>query len=248
LAPRGLGGDIEQAIADSASEWEAFVDVNRQSPGEPPLAVKYVPCKYAPDYVKLPNKGLHIGENNFTWGQGVYVTGIEEPLSTAIYGRVGVVSWFDPVDWRAFDARDPANVQLYLQWLQAQPNYEDAVLKVHSDHWLHSFRNDFREQFSIDVVLFHPDERDRLGWYTDPAHIWLAVSDWVDWVARDQLAKGYSARFKDARLTIVAEEEFATDKPALTRSPQLKLSSKPPLAPPTLRQAYSRGEIRRVES
>jgi hypothetical protein len=89
-------------------------------------------------------------------------------LSTAIYGRAGVVSWFDPVGWRAFDARDPANEDLYLRWLQAQPVYRDAVLTVHSNQWLHQLRNFFREEFDIDVVLFHPDERDVRGWYTNP--------------------------------------------------------------------------------
>ena len=246
LLPRGLRDDIERAIAHSASEWDTFVDANRQSPGQPPLAVKYVPSKYASTYLNA-NSGLFIGSSNFTWGQGVYVTGVEEPLSTAIYGRVGIVSRFEPVDWKAFDARDPANVQLYLGWLHAQPDYQEAVLTVHSDHWLHQFRNTFREQFHIDVVLFHPDEKDSRQWYTDPGHTWLAVSDWtVDiWPPR---ANGYSVRFQDARLTIVAEEEFVPDDPALTRSPQLMLSGNAPIVPLDLRQKYSLRDIRRVES
>lgn len=244
LLPPGLRDDIERAIAASATEWSALVDANRRSPGRLPLAVKYVPSKYASTYLKA-NSGLFIGSSNFTWGRGVYVTGVEEPMSTAIYGRVGVVSRFDPVSWKAFDARDPANVRLYLGWLHAQPDYLEAVLTVHSDHWLHQFRNTFREQFGIDVVLFHPDERDSRGWYTDPGHTWLAVSDWK---VPGQLAMGYSVRFEDAQLTIVAEEEFTPDDPALTRSPQLMLSGKAPIAPTTLRQAYSLKQILRVES
>ncbi len=194
LLPAWLRADIEKAISDSAAAWEAFVDANRASSGQPPLAVKYVPCKYASTY-QGPNNGLFIGSSNFTWGRGVYVTGVEEPLSTAIYGRVGVVSKFDAVDWKAFDARDAAHVQLYLQWLHFQPDYPEAVLTVHSDHWLHEFRNSFREQFDIDVVLFHPDEKDGFGWYTNPMHTWLAVSDWE---SPGKLASNYSLRFQDA--------------------------------------------------
>ena len=175
----------------------------------------------------------------------MYVTGVEEPLSTAIYGRVGVVSRFDPVSWKAFDARDLANVDLYLQWLHLQPDYPEAVLTVHSDHWLHQFRNTFREQFNIDVALFRPDEKDLPGWYTNSMHTWLAISDWQ---MPGKLAEGYSARFHDARLTIVAEEEFTPNDPALTRLPQLALSGTGPIAPTNVRQAYSNHQIVRVES
>ena len=137
LLPATLRHDIEKAIADSAPAWDVFVNANRESGGGGhPLAVKYVPSRYASTYLG-PNSGLFIGSSNFTWGRGIYVTGVEAPLSTAIYGRVGVVSWFDPVNWKAFDARDHANVELYLRWLHAQPDYPEAILTVHLDHWLH---------------------------------------------------------------------------------------------------------------
>jgi hypothetical protein len=245
LLPPTLRADIEAAISSSAPAWNTLVNANRASAGAHPLAVKYVPSKYASTY-RGTNSGLYIGSSNFTWGRGVYVTGIEEPLSTAIYGRVGVVSWFDPANWRAFDARDPVNIDLYLRWLHFQPDYPDAVLTVHSDHWLHQFRNTFREQFHIDVVMFYPDEKDSQGWYTDATHTWLAVSDWdtLGHLSRDD----YSVRFKDVQLTIVAEEEFTPDTPALTRSPQFALSGTSPVAPANVRQAYSSHGIIRVQS
>jgi hypothetical protein len=245
LLPAPLRRDIDDAIAGSAPEWDAFVNRNLDSAGGHPLAIKYVPSRYASTY-RAPNRGLFIGSSNFTWGRGVYVTGIEESLSTAIYGRAGVVSWFDPANWKAFDARDPANVQLYLQWLHVQLNYPEAVLTVHSDHWLHEFRNTFREQFDLDVVLFHPDEKDAHGWYTDPTDTWLAVSDWQSPGHLSQLE--YSGRFKHVRLAILVEEEFIADKPALTRSPQFALSGGAPIAPNNIRLAYSAHQIVRVES
>jgi hypothetical protein len=102
--PSMLPPDIEAVITDSAPAWDTFVEANRGSSGGDPLAVKYVPSKHAPKYRLVPNDGLFIGSNNFTWRRGVYVTGVEEPLSTAIYGRAGVVSWFDPVGWKASPA------------------------------------------------------------------------------------------------------------------------------------------------
>jgi hypothetical protein len=211
----------------------------------PSLVVKYVPTKYAGSY-RGPNAGLFIGSRNFTWGRGVYVVGIEEPLSTAIYGRVGIIARFDPAGWRAFDARDPANRGLYLNWLHAQVDYPEAVLTVHSEHWLQEFRNLFREQFHIDVVLFRPDESDISGWYTRPGDTWMAVSDWG---GATTLMSGYSTRFLDARLAILIEEEFVVDDPALTRSAQIRISGAaptPPNLPAVARHAYAIGDVVRV--
>ncbi|MEU7601109.1 hypothetical protein [Streptomyces sp. NPDC041003] len=247
MLPRDLRQEIADAITTSEPTWLAFVDDNREAAGGRPLAVKYVPARYAATYQK-PNRGLFIGSSNFTWGRGVYVTGVQEPLSTAIYGRVGVVSRFDPSGWKAFDARDQANEQLYLRWLHTQPDYSQAVLTVHSDYWLHQFRNLFREQFEIDVVLFHPDEKDAGGWYTDPQHTWMAVSDWQ---SRQVLSRAdYSTRFEDVWLTILIEEEFTPDTPALTRTPHFTLSGGPPapLPPVDVRDAYRNKTVVRVES
>lgn len=251
LLPSGLRADVEDAIRASEPAWSQFVMDKLQgpgSPGGPPLAVKYVPSRYATTYQR-PNRGLFIGASNFTWGRGVYVTGVQEPLSTAIYGRVGVVARIDdPASWSGFDAREPANKALYLRWLQAQTDYPEAVLTVHSDHWLHQLRNLFREQFCIDVVLFRPDEADLPGWYTHPCDTWLAVSDWT---SAGSLATGYSARFSDAYLAIVIEDEFVADDPALTRSPQLAVSGKAPACaslPADARAAYATGTVVRVQS
>ena len=249
LLPPRLRSDIEVAIDASHAGWSAFVSANAEgaAAGAQPLAVKYGPSAWAATY-KGSNQGLFIGSKDYTWGRGVYVTGVEEPLSTAIYGRVGVVARFDPNDWRAFDARDQANRDLYLRWLHAQVDYPEAVLTVHSDYWLHEFRNLFREQFRIDVVLFRPDEMDIQQWYATRADTWLAVSDWQ---SPGRLAEGYSSRFVDARMTILMEEEFVADKPALTRSPQLVISGSAPAPaglPRLVRAAYSVGDIERVQS
>ena len=153
LLPPDLDEAIETAIEESSDEWDLFVSRNMAGPDAPkpcagyPLVVKYMPSARAGQYLK-PNRGLYIGSDyTFTWGKAVYVTGIHEPLSTAIYGRVGVVSWFnpqDPADWRVFDARDKRNQIVYLRWLELQKLYNPALLTVHSHFYLHQMRNIFR--------------------------------------------------------------------------------------------------------
>jgi hypothetical protein len=252
--------EIDAAIDASTDSdvWRDFVEDNRAPADAPhpaaghPLAVKYVPSKRAADYLR-PNARLYIGADNFTWGKAVYVTGVNEPLSTAIYGRAGLVSWFDPTGWRVFDARLDAHKKLYLDWLQDQEDYDDAILTVHSNHYLHKLRNTFREIFKIDVVICSPDETDTKGYYTQSKDIWLGVSDWDDATgllrggAKDT-AKNYSECFNDARLVIIPEEEFTPDDPALTRSPLFDLSPTGPATPTTVRDAYLRNTFVRVES
>lgn len=248
LIPPDLDDAIETAIEESSGEWDRFVSRNMAGPDAPkpcagyPLVVKYMPSARARQYLK-PNTGLYIGSDNFTWGKAVYVTGIHEPLSTAIYGRVGVVSWFDPqdpVDWRVFDARDRRNQIVYLRWLELQKLYNPALLTVHSHFYLHQMRNIFRAQFRIDVVMCRPDEVDSHHWYTQDTDTWLAVSDWLgpgELKGGDaDTANNYSDRFQDVQVVIVPEEEFVADNPALTRSPQFALRNYEPTAPPPTSQ------------
>jgi hypothetical protein len=122
---------VENAIEASKPAWKLLVEANR-SPAEcdpqlRPLDMKYMESKWAKDY-NGPNFGLYMGEKDYTWGRAVYVTGVREPLSTAIYGGVGLVSHFDPdPNWKVFDARDKTKTALYLDWLQLQEDYGNAI-------------------------------------------------------------------------------------------------------------------------
>jgi hypothetical protein len=248
--PKGLREEIEDAIDSSQPAWDLLVEANREHPGSSAfsLAMKYVESERAGTYRAATN-GLWIGSNYHTWGRGVYVTGVQEPLSTAIYGRIGIVARFDPTGWRCFDARDVQNRQLYLRWLHAQVDYPEAVLTVHTDFWLHSLRNLFREQFLIDVVLFAPDELDGASQYTSKDDTWMAVSDWTP--GGTLVASGYSSRFVDVRLTVLLEEEFRADDPSLTRTALLRLGGGPgggTTLAGRARTAYANRTIERVQS
>lgn len=247
--PASIDSSIESAIATSRpalldlAELPRVPRAGRRKQG---FAVKYIPVGYARNYL-WTNDGLYIGIADYTWGRGVYVTTVQEPLSTAIYGRVGVVGQFNPREWRVFDARDPDKIALYTEWLALQPNFDDALLTVHSGYWFHLLRNTFRERFRIDCILFRPDEFDFSQEYTRQTDTWLAVSDWH----RNQLRSGYSDRFHDVRVVIVGEEEFVADKPAFNRIPQLHLSGAPSDHSSIARQvirAYRNRTLVRLES
>jgi hypothetical protein len=70
LLPGELLADIMQAISDSAQAWADIVDDNRPDGGGMPLAVKYVPSRFASKYLQTLNDGLFIGRSNFTWDLG----------------------------------------------------------------------------------------------------------------------------------------------------------------------------------
>src|SRR5262249_28789115 len=132
-----------------------------------------------------------------------YVTPLAFPLSSVLYGRVGLVTTFDPTGWRIFDATLPGARQAYLSWAQAQPTFDDLVLTVHSTFTNHKLRDKFRRDFQIDCVLFHPDQEAEL--HTDLVqHVWMTVTDWL----RGEIETTFSRRLDKARFTVLIDEEF----------------------------------------
>ena len=107
-----------------------------------PHAIKFVQSKWAASYLN-PHPLKISNTPALTWGTATYVTPLAFPLSSALYGRVGLVSEFDPSQWRVFDATDPRARKAYVDWVRVQP----ALL-----------RKKFREDFRIDCVLFRPDQ------------------------------------------------------------------------------------------
>jgi len=184
-----------------------------QVAGGAPFAIKFVASKWAVHY-STP-RPLKISANPaLTWGTATYVTPMAFPLSSALYGRVGLVTEFDPTGWNVFDATDPATRMLYVSWVQVQPAFSDLVLTVHSTHANHYLRNKFREDFKIDCVLFHPDQEAEL--HTDRGqHVWMAVTDWTKPAAKEGIESGMSAIFSRARFTVLLDEDFALENNGL---------------------------------
>src|ERR1700730_4712605 len=67
------------------------------------LFIKYMAAKYGGEYSPLrPSRptGLYISTSpGFTWGNGCYVALLAYAVSTAIYGRCGIVAGGDPSKW-----------------------------------------------------------------------------------------------------------------------------------------------------
>ena len=193
-----IEADVEYSIeAYSASRLSLLLTPVGQ------YAIKFVPSRWASKYsVASP---LKISDTPaLTWGTATYVTPLAFPLSSALYGRVGLVTPFDPSGWRVFDATTVRGRMAYVRWVRAQPSFPELVLTVHSTHANHILRNKFREDFKIDCVIFHPDQEAEV--HTDSGqHVWMAVTDWN---ASGTIASGLSGRLSTARFVVLIDEEF----------------------------------------
>ncbi|MEP6672324.1 MAG: hypothetical protein ABJF10_24380 [Chthoniobacter sp.] len=166
--------------------------------------IKFVQSRWAAHY-ETP-KSLKISETPaLTWGTATYITPLAFPLSSALYGRIGVVTDFDASNWKIFDATKPRTRLAYLRWARAQPVYADLLLTVHSTFTNHLLRNQFREEFEIDCVLFHPDQE--ADAHTDSAqHVWMAVTDWA---SHQCIENTLSQRLRNGRFCVLLDEDFA---------------------------------------
>jgi hypothetical protein len=210
-----------------------------------------MPARYGARYHKKGQE-LKISDTpGFTWGRATYVAPLACPLSSGIFGRVGVVARLkDHHQWRTFDARDPGKAELYVRWLQQQGRYRDIILSAHSAYLSQLYRDAFRRRYRIDCVLFRPDQSNRA--YTSMHRdVWMAVTDWTDLPGKlPTIDDGYSKRFLDPRLTVVLEEEFTDAMGGIHRTALLNLGSRPPVQhlAEEIWDAYNRGGIVRVLS
>ncbi len=174
------------------------------------FAIKFVATRWASQY--QTRQRLKISDTPLqTWGTATYVTPIAFPLSSALYGRIGLVTRFDPTGWKIFDATDPHARAAYVNWVRGQPAFSELLLTVHSTSANQALRNKFRRAFSIDCVLFNPDQEADI--HTDRAqHVWMAVTDWA---ANGQLDTTFSNRLSDARFTVLLDEDFLLEENGL---------------------------------
>ncbi len=209
--PTSIDRAIESAIQAASAAGLAAIAAPGLPADESRYVVKYTGAKYGGRYPPGPNAktslGLHVSPNpGFTWGAGVYACPVAYPVSGAIYGRCGIVAELpQTAGWRLFNATDPAAANLYVQWVQLQPLYPMLTLTAHANWANHLLRNLFKERFTIDLVVFPPDEFHAR--YTNRlTDRWLAISEWR---APGKLASGVDAtRPTNARLTVILAEEF----------------------------------------
>jgi hypothetical protein len=194
--------------ASITNEVQGFIKDFHSSPLEKlyedghQLVIKFVSSQWANHYTTHRNLKIS-ARPALTWGTATYVTPLIYPLSSALYGRIGLVSSYDPVGWKVFDATQPAANTAYIKWARTQPAYRDLLLTVHSTYANHLLRDQFRKDFKIDCVLFHPDQAAEA--HTDIAnHVWMAVTDWRG----TDIDYDLSSRFSQARFSVLVDEDF----------------------------------------
>jgi hypothetical protein len=192
-----------------------------------PLVIKYMPARFAARY-RSPGGSLRISDTaGFTWGTGTYVVPLANPVSSAIFGRVGVVAEFDPAGWRVFDATHEQNQDLYLSWAAPQFLARQAALTALSAHYNQELRDKFRIAFDIDCVLFPPDQKNAA--YTEPADVWMNVTDWTSTKDTDKgIAVEDSARFTNPMIVVLVDDEFEDDMGGTVRRAMLAFTSTRP--------------------
>jgi len=202
LLSRSIQKEVERFIHDySSSRLRKIFDDCQVSP----YAIKFVSSVWAATYA-TPRPLKVSNTPALTWGTGTYVTPIPFPLSSVLYGRVGLVTDFDPSTWKVFDATDPDAQSAYLRWAREQASFPDLIFTVHSTHANHELRNKFRKDFKIDCVLFHPDQEAEI--HTDQdRHVWMLVTDWAT-EEKEEFEEGFSSRLSNARFTVLIDEEF----------------------------------------
>lgn len=203
--PQRLQDEIRKHVVKcSETRLAQLVDESMDEYRSTPLVIKYTSARFVGSY-RAGSGHLYISNTpGFTWGDATYVTPLAFPLSSAIFGRVGVVARFDPTKWLVYDATQPLLEELYMRWIALQPRSRQLLLTCHSQLANQFMRNLFRTAFQIDCVLFKPDQRNR--WYTRHGDVWMAVSDWDS--NHELVHVGASGSFTDARVTVLSEEEF----------------------------------------
>lgn len=221
--------DVEQYVTESANA-PASTDILSDSH---PYVIKYLPSKHLPAVLSLGQ--LYASERaGFTWGDAIYVAPVSRPLSTMMYGQVGVVGLY-PRTGRFFDARNTRGIDLYQEWIRHQTRpYRELTTTVHASAANRELRNAFRTRFAIDCVFFRPDELCHA--YVDAANdSWLAITHWD---AQHAVGHGFSPAVTGLKWCIVAPDAFEPDGLGYKAYLHQSLTAPPsPYAP----QAYVHG-------
>jgi len=205
--------DIRRWIAQSGSAFQRqFVDPTGET-----WVLKFFPPQYLASFMQ--NRKLVISVTpGFTWGDGVYIVPIDHVYSAMIYGRVGVMGWIDQSDLRrVYDAADPVGLALYREWIQFKPGlFSLLTTTVHAQFANRRLRNAFKKRFTLDLVVFRPDEFNRA--YVQPtSDRWFVLSDFSPAVSVPGATAGFSAKIRDCELVAIGAEEFAIDRGGFVR-------------------------------
>jgi len=161
------------------SKERLFASYNIEKPEDEKFWVlKFFPPKYLEAFRSNGNRLWISCKPGFTWGDGIYVSPLAYPFSTMIYGRAGIMGYFDwSEDVRVYDSVDPEGIRLYQHWIEQKTQlYTMLTTTIHADRANRSLRNMFRKSFKIDLVLFRPDQYNQF-YVARQRDVWFVVSD-----------------------------------------------------------------------
>ena len=169
---------IEKDVRSWLSISTTYFHQRFASPDARVWVVKFIDARFLASF--LASRQLAVSATpGFTWGDAVYVTSIDNPYSSMMYGRAGVMGYVAAGAVKAaYDAASPRGIELYQEWIQHSTMlFRISVTTVNSPIANRILRNSFRRSFGIDIVYFLPDQ-------FNPAYVdsrkdrWFAVSDW----------------------------------------------------------------------
>ncbi len=174
--------------------------------GDELRVIKYTPVKYLESTLK--GQKLYASSTpGHTWGDAVYVAPIACPRATMMYGSAGIVGALKLSGLRFFDATDSAAVGLYQEWISyMRPLFLQLTTTVHANDASQKLRNMFRTRFSIDCVIFPPDES--CAHYVAPDDVWLALTHWGPTM---EVAHGVTTIISNLRWCVIGTEAFESD-------------------------------------
>lgn len=260
---RRIAADTSTVIAELTGDWEALVDqvaaaAERDDDSDLAEAVNELPddllvLKYMHpaglERALPPHLWVAPHSSKGTWGWATYVTPVTEPFSSAFYGRAGVVAPLKlPDATRVLDARHIGGRRLFLRYAQAHPMYEHMMVTVNSHVVATYIRNDFRRRFSLDMVVFGPDEFARP--YTQHDDVWMAVYPPPGAPRTPAGTARVNSRFGHPAHTVIIEEEFAREPDRSLHEPLFALRTtfnKRPEAAAIVR-AYARARVTRIQA
>ncbi len=168
--------------------------------------IKYLPAKRLGSFLGSGKRLFASDVPGFTWGDGVYIAPLSAPLTTMMFGRIGVVGRIEPR--RVYDATRPPGRDLYQAWIRFQWQwYNLLTTTIHSNVANRYLRNAFRTKFRIDCVIFRPDQFCP-GYVGPNSDSWFTVTHWTN----GRVAAGLTSSVLDAEWCVVGCEEFSGDQ------------------------------------
>jgi len=193
-----IENDVENWIQQSTSTFEH----NYKDAGGRVWVLKFFPPRYLRDFFNCGQR-LHISVTpGYTWGDGVYVVPLRFHYSTMMFGRIGVMGWIHSRDaQRIYDASLRRGKELYQEWIAHFAfRYDLLTTTIHAATANRDLRNNFRENFNIDLVVFKPDQENTA--YVDRVRDrWFLLSDWLHRAVP-------SNKVRECEWVAIVEEEF----------------------------------------